>query len=215
MGLSSILAAIRTMGNTRVEEIKQEAQVQADELLASARSEAQEIEKQAYLTAVMPASKERARIIHHARLDAMRLVGNLREQLVDTAMEGACDRLGNIRNDDIYITVLGRLTKEALGELQRSLGDMQSAILDADPRDQALLESILLDLGVDLQVNYSLSCWGGLIAKSDDGKVVVINTLESRLARATPYLRPYLAALFENEIPASQMEEVSEKVKVN
>lgn len=215
MGLSSILAAIRTMGNTRVEEIKQEAQVQADELLASARSEAQEIEKQAYLTAVMPASKERARIIHHARLDAMRLVGNLREQLVDTAMEGACDRLGNIRNDDIYITVLGRLTKEALGELQRSLGDMQSAILDADPRDQALLESILLDLGVDLQVNNSLSCWGGLIAKSDDGKVVVINTLESRLARATPYLRPYLAALFENEIPASQMEEVSEKVKVN
>jgi len=215
VGLSAILTSIRTLGDSRVEEIKQHAQAQADELLAVARLEAQEIEKQAYLTAVMPAHKERARIIHHARLDAMRFVGNLREQLVDAAMDQTCDRLGNIRKDTVYPTVLGRLTKEALAELQSSLGDIHNASLDADPRDQALLESILFDCGIELKVNYSLSCWGGMIAKSDDGRVVVINTLEARLERATPYLRPYLAALFEKEIPVSQLEQVSEKVKVN
>jgi vacuolar-type H+-ATPase subunit E/Vma4 len=44
-----------------------------------------------------------------------------------------------------------------------------------------------------------MDCWGGVVAKSEDGCIVIINTLEARLERATPYLRRYLAALFESE----------------
>jgi vacuolar-type H+-ATPase subunit E/Vma4 len=57
----------------------------------------------------------------------------------------------------------------------------------------------LTDLGLTLPINYNLDCWGGLIAQSEDGRVVVINTLETRLERAIPYLRRYLAALYEEE----------------
>lgn len=215
MGLEAILTAIRTLGDSRVEEIKRQAQIQADELMASARMEAKGIEKQAYLTAVMPASKERARIVHHARLDALRFVGNLREQLVDTAMERACDRMENIREDPVYPAVLRRLMREALSELQHSLEDIQNAVLNADPRDRPLMGEILSGLDIELKVNYGLNCWGGLLARSEDGRVVVINTLEERLERANSYLRPYLSALFEAEVPSSQLEAITEKVEVN
>jgi len=56
-----------------------------------------------------------------------------------------------------------------------------------------------------------LDCWGGLVAKSEDGRIVVINTLEERLERATPFLRRYLAAFFENEQLESEASRVVER----
>jgi hypothetical protein len=40
-----------------------------------------------------------------------------------------------------------------------------------------------------------------MILQSEDGCIVVINTLEARLERAIPHLRQRLAALFENDQP--------------
>ena len=71
--------------------------------------------------------------------------------------------------------------------------------LEADPRDRELVEQFIGDMRLNLSVEYGLNCWGGLIAKSSDGRVVIINTLEARFNQAAPYLRSYLAALFENQ----------------
>ncbi len=103
-----------------------------------------------------------------------------------------------------------RLTQEALDELAGSLEKPGKARLEADPRDQEQLESILSGIGLNLEVSYCLNCWGGIVAKSQDGQVVVINTLEARLERAAPYLRRYLAALFESEHPESETSQVVE-----
>jgi vacuolar-type H+-ATPase subunit E/Vma4 len=97
--------------------------------------------------------------------------------------------------------MLRRLMDGALAELRGSLREEKQARLEADPRDRVLLESILLNMGLDPPVSYEIDCWGGLIAKSEDGRVVVLNTLEARLERATPYLRRYLGALFGGEQP--------------
>jgi vacuolar-type H+-ATPase subunit E/Vma4 len=91
--------------------------------------------------------------------------------------------------------VLARLTDEAMAALQ---GSPAGAQLEADPRDRVLLESILRELDAQLTVKYNLECWGGVIAKSSDERVVVLNTLESRLEQATPYLHRHLAAWFES-----------------
>ena len=66
-------------------------------------------------------------------------------------------------------------------------------------RDKELLEHVLGEMGLNLSVEYSLNCWGGLIAKSSDSRVVIINTLEARFNRALPFLRRHLAASFENQ----------------
>jgi vacuolar-type H+-ATPase subunit E/Vma4 len=93
--------------------------------------------------------------------------------------------------------VLRRLTQEAVAEL--ASGGTEKIELVADPRDETLLQNINQELNLDLPVSHELNCWGGLVAKSEDGRVVVVNTFESRLERATVYLRHHLASLFEHE----------------
>jgi vacuolar-type H+-ATPase subunit E/Vma4 len=63
--------------------------------------------------------------------------------------------------------------------------------------DEPQICLILNDLGVHLQVVTSLHGWGGVVLTSGDERVVVDNTLESRLERATSFLRQDLLAFIE------------------
>ena len=197
MGLQAILEKIRALGDAQVQEIEANTQSQVNAILAQAQMEAQQIEEDSCATASAPAVAERARILHRARLESLRIAGDLREDLVDAALASARERLASFRSDSSYPAVLRALTEEALAEL--ALGRAGKAQVLADPRDRALLESILGDLKLGLPVSYELNCWGGLIAKSEDGRVVAINTFESRLERVTAFLCRHLAALFEEE----------------
>lgn len=199
MSLEAILQAIHLSGETQVQEIEKRACNQANELLENARQEAQKIEEDVCSKEILPAYRERARIIHQARSESLRLVGNAREVLVDKALDRARGHLAGIRSDPVYPAVLRKLIQETLNELEETLEDIQLSQLQADPRDRALLEEILGDTQPDLPVEYNVDCWGGVIAKSGDGRVVIINTLEARFSRAAPFLRRYLAALFENQ----------------
>ena len=205
MSLHAILETIRISGEAKAQELEIRAYTQAGEILANAQLDAEGIQAQACASALEPASKARARIIHRARLESLQLTGNTRKELVDAALEQTHGRLAGIRTDPIYPTVLRRLLQEALSELDRSGQETRqdqpaiAACLEADPRDQPLLERLLQEIELDLQVSYLLECWGGLIASSQNGRIVAINTLEARLEKITPYLRSYLAALFEAE----------------
>ena len=198
MSLQAILGKIRAVGDEQIQEIERNAQSQASEILAQARMEAEQVEEDASVNASVPAIAERARIIHRARLDALRIIGSVRENLVDTAITRTREHLASFRADSTYPMVLRTLTKEALEQLTSSEGDRKYQLL-ADPRDKVLMEEILKDQNPNISVRYELNCWGGLIAQSEDGRVVVINTLESRLGQATQFLRQHLAASFEEE----------------
>lgn len=198
MGLDAILQAIHLAGEAQIQAIEQQAINQANEVLAIAQEEAHRIEEDVCAKEVMPAYQERARIIHQARSESLRIVGNAREVLVDKALDRARGYLAGIRSDTVYDVVLHRLIRETLAELEETPEDILTSQLEADPRDRRLLGRILSDMGVDLPVEYELECWGGVIAKSGDGRVVIINTLDARFNRAAPFLRRYLAALFED-----------------
>jgi vacuolar-type H+-ATPase subunit E/Vma4 len=207
MSLDAILAEIRAAGAAEIREIEMQAQSRVREILASARIDAQQVEEQTCLEVVSPAYKERARILHKARLEALRLTGGMRESLVDAALDRTRGRLASIRNDRVYPSVLCQLTEEAIEEIQNTLENSKdelrdgNILLEVDPHDDELMENVFLNLLKTLPIRYILESWGGLIAKSEDTLVVVTNTLEARLERATPYLRHHLAALFEEEIP--------------
>lgn len=201
MSLSAILKAIHDAGEAQIREVENRVQIQVHEVLADIQAEARRALEEARAAASTPAVGERARILHHARLEALRIVGDVRETLVDTALDQARGRLASIRLDTCYPAVLRRLTEEAFDELGVSIEEIGKTRVEADRRDRSLMERILFDLGLDLPVSYELDCWGGLIVRSEDGRVVIVNTLEARLERATPYLRRHLAALFEDGTP--------------
>ena len=198
MSLQAILDRIEAAGEEQTKTIERETQAQIGEILARAHMEAEQIEKVACAASRAPAARERARILHHARLEALRLVGNVREEMVDSALSQTREQLANIRTTPLYADVLHQLTIEALTELAAPKRN-ENVELVADPRDQTVLKNILPKLDLDLHVSYDLTSWGGLIAKSGDERVVAINTLETRLERATPFLRGHLASLFEVE----------------
>jgi len=199
LSLSAILDAIHSAGKAQVQEIEKSRDLRIQEIMDHAGVDVEKIGKEAEVAAVAPAFGERAKIIHHARLKTLHIIGDVRESMVDTALDQAKGRLSGIRTDTAYPEVLRCLTKEAIAELQQSLKETWEFHLEADPRDRELLECILSDEELNTSVNYTLDVWGGLIAKSQDNRVVVINTLEARLERANPFLRRYLAAFFETE----------------
>lgn len=204
MGLQAILDAIQASGEAQAREIEISAQAKVREILAEARSEARRLRKEAREASAAPATEEQARILHQARFEALQTVGTVCKELVDATLCQARRRLANIRMESIYHTVLLQLTEEALIALNGSLIETGQTRLEVDPRDRELLESILRDLRLRFPVDDVLNCQGGLIARSNDGRVVVNNTLEARLERATPDLRNQLAALFEDGQPENQ-----------
>lgn len=197
MSLEAILAAITSAGERQVEGIERRACDEAEVILADARKEAEKVRQDACTRAVAPAYREHARILHRARLLNLRTVGDAREAAIDAGFEHARRCLAEVRAKANYPATLRRLTEEALDDLRGSLEDVSRAHLEVDARDEELMARILDDLGLELEVHGRLQCWGGLVAYSEDSCIVVINTLESRLERATPFLRRDLAAFFE------------------
>lgn len=199
MSLPAILEKIRESGREQVRGVEDRARAAAEDILAQAQAEARQIEAEAAERAAAPGVAERARILHRARMDSLRIVGEVKEDLLDDALAAARARLASIRADSSYPGVLRALIREALNEL--SSEGKENVQLDADPRDKTLIENFLNESGLNVAVHFSLAGWGGVIARSMDSKVVVINTLEARLERITPFLRGRLAALFEREQP--------------
>lgn len=199
MSLEAILEAIHAAGEVEVREIEASAREEIEEILAQSEAEIQRLREEDRSTMSVRGARERARIIYRARLGAMKVVGDTRRALVDTALERTRDRLACVRTDPVYPAVLRCLTIEALVALEGSLEAAGSASLAADPRDKALLASILADLDLAVPVSYELVTWGGVTVRSQDGRIAVVNTLEARFERATPYLRRLMDALFQEE----------------
>jgi vacuolar-type H+-ATPase subunit E/Vma4 len=209
MSLHVILEAIRASGEAKVREIESRAYAQMHEMIANARLEAERMQEQACASSLEPAYRERARIVHRARLEAMQITGNTRKELVDASLEQVRGRLAGFRTDPRYPDVMRNLLREALSELSGSEWEPTtsgSAYLEADPCDRPLLEALLQEMYLNLPVSYTIQCWGGLIACNENGRVVVINTLEARLERAVPYLRSQLAAFLEDESVVAVMD---------
>src|SRR5512139_861165 len=154
MSLQAILDKIRASGETKVKEIESNAQSQVNELLVQARMDAGQIEQDSLAAASAPAVAERARILHRARLESLRIVGDVREDLVDTAISRARERLASFRRDSSYQAVLFALTREALAELPS--GGAEQVELLADPRDETVVDHIISDLKLNAPVTFEL-----------------------------------------------------------
>jgi vacuolar-type H+-ATPase subunit E/Vma4 len=199
MSLSAIITAIQASGDSQVRKIESDFLTQCNEILADAHSQAEQVKAEAYSNAIEPAYRELARSHQRGRLQSLQIIGNARKEFVETAFDQLQERLAMEREQDHYSKILRQLVEEAIQELEKSLSSKEVIRIEADPRDRDVMESIINQMGLHFPVNYVLNCWGGLIAKSEDNRIVVINTLETRLERATSYLQRYLAVVFESD----------------
>jgi V/A-type H+-transporting ATPase subunit E len=196
MSLEAVLAAIRDSGEDQVREIEAAAHAEVQNTTAQNKSENQRLRQEAREKASALGAAERARILNQARLEAQSVINDVREELIDSALDDALKSLARLRKDPLYKDMSRHLIEETLAQIAGSLQENEKPQLEADPRDKALFKRILSNLKLKFNVDYDLDCLGGLIARSEDGRVVVINTVDARLARATPYLRRSLGVIF-------------------
>lgn len=197
MSLEVILASIESSGEAEIDRLRSEAESRAQQILEAAERKAAIVREEARRAALWPATAERARRLHQAKLEALRTVGEIRNQLIETTLSETRRHLADLHADPDYPLILRRLIAEAVDALGEAELHNGRVVLEIDPQDERLIRHILDDLGVDVQVVSSLHGWGGIVVTSSDGRVVVNNTLESRLERATPFLCQDLAAFLE------------------
>ena len=212
MSLEAILAAIEASGEAERARWRVEAEQRAQHIRDEAERRAAIVREEARRAAIQPAAGERARRLYQARQEALHRVGETRARLVEAVLAETHQRLAHLRADPDYPSILRRLLEEAvsaLGEEEQGIRGCQAfsdearnngqALLEADPRDEALLRRLLDERSLGLPMALSLDGWGGVVIRSGDRRIVVINTLEARLERATPFLRRELSTVFESE----------------
>ena len=197
MSLNAILEAIRASGQAEVAGIEAQAQAQAETILAQAQAEAERLQQGARATGMSQAKREEDRVLLEVRSQVLKIVGEARQALVEQTLARTRQQLADLRATSTYPAVLRHLTVEALDELYPCLEGGERVCLRADQRDQELLGPFLAEHFPDMLVNYDLDCWGGIIAQSEDGRIVAINTLQARFERGRPHLQRHMAILFE------------------
>ena len=204
MALADILQDIEREADAEVARIGDEARREADRLVAAARSAADRDASELDEVRGAAFDEERRRLLILARTEATDALRGAREQLAEWVLERVRDRLGGVRAEPAYPAVLRALLDEALGALP------DARTIAVDRRDVDLAETLVAQLDPagarGLRVTPALETWGGVEVAAADPRLVR-DTLEERLARATPYLRPLLADLLRDGA-SGRLEEV-------
>ena len=187
MGLEDILHAMEEEAEGEIAEIVAEAEATAEKMMAEAQERAGQIMERHRQELTPTLSAEEARIMNEARLEALKAVMQTREELIDGAFRAAQEQLRDLRSRADYPEILERWLQEVVEELGEDL------VVDVGQGDVELVRSMLEGMGVRATVSSGLDSAGGLSATSGDGRILVVNTIDSRLDNAHQSLRREVA----------------------
>jgi vacuolar-type H+-ATPase subunit E/Vma4 len=175
-------------------EIRRKAEEAAKAIKCDARTRAAELRKSRMDAAVLAAGDEHNRTLYAVKNELNKEITSLKYRLFDRAFTWAGQSLRDFRGSEGYSGCYGQLLSEALGEL----GD-GDPVLHIDLRDESLCRALLAIMDLHCEISPDLQTAGGLIASTRDGKVVVSNTIESRLEQAKDRLKLDIFALLYGE----------------
>lgn len=187
---SELIAILEKEASAEIERVLADARVQADHLITEARKEAQaylEAQRQ-HLDAERKAA--RAKALSAAQVRASALVLQTKDRAASEVFAKADAELAGIQQDKAkYPAVLRGLIREAANGLGNRV------VIEVRPRDLDLTRHAVRELKLDAEVKPSEEVSGGARATTGDGRLVVENTLTSRVERVKPLLISEVAAL--------------------
>lgn len=178
--ISEILSEAKARANKIEKEYKERADLQYEKIVKQAEKNARE-----YLT----------REIAHSKVEANARIMKARTEILESAMQALMKRIELLATSDRYPALLERMTVEAI----KSLGE-EKVNLKFNSRDRELFKKIEREIELkfkDVTVNVSeesAPITGGLIAESEDKRLVVKNNLEEKVVE---YREKLALSLFE------------------
>lgn len=122
---------------------------------------------------------ERNRRFYAATRENRASLAGLKNAVYDQAFTRAESILAGLREDPGYPEIFRSLMEEAF-----RIFSGENGIFHVDPRDENLARKCMQDLGLAGDVVPDLTSLGGLAVSTPEGTISILNTLESRLAKA-------------------------------
>lgn len=179
--------------------LEREASAEREKVLAEARAQAEAIRAEARREAAALLTSTRARLEAEARaalikaqstthLRAASTVLQAKEAQITRVFSAAEADLARLASDaQRYPAALRLFLEEALA------GVHSSAVVTVNPADQTVVAGLIRLAGRDATVRPDPALQGGVRVSSSDGRLVITNTLTSRLERARPGLAAQVA----------------------
>ena len=201
LDLSSRLVEIGTEG--LLEALAKEAQEEQQTLLAQARAEAQEIIEKAHrearefkehsrAAAESEMASERLQVLGGANLKAADLLLRTKEVLLAKAFEDAEVELGKRMEGRDGDRLLLKLIEEALPDLGEPFA------LEVSLEDLGVVQAFLKERNLQAEVRANAEIRHGAKLISGDGRLVILNTFDARMERASTRLRVEVGKLLFN-----------------
>jgi V/A-type H+/Na+-transporting ATPase subunit E len=190
--LTDLLIAMEESTDERINGIIKQAHQDAEEIKRTAEEKAETIKKSYLDSAEKSFESERNKLIYNAKSDIKMDVIKAKDATIQSAFVEAQKNLDDLRDHESYKGRFKSMIQEAMHELGGG-----KARLHIDGRDENLCKQILDELNENSEIVVDLTSAGGLNVSTRDEKVVVFNTIESRLDRAKEFLeRQVFATLY-------------------
>ncbi len=188
-----MLKTLEEEGRKEQEKIIAKAKERAKAIMDKAKKEAEEIKQGEIDNALIPLSGERAKLLNDARLHVKKEVIQTKEEGVRQVYQKVQDKLAKLHKSSDYPKLFERMIKEATKGIN---GQVEIQVCD---KDADLAKKILTKLKIKANLKGGLDSLGGLVLKTSQGKVVIHNTLESRMEKAKQYFKADLMQIIYEE----------------
>ncbi len=180
---------------TFIEDIQTTACEEVSEILKKAEKEAACITRDAEQTGKMKGEKHRELAEKKIESEKIKALFSVRSEVkakltkekynaFESCFDSATRELQSIRSHDNYLGFFTTMLQEALTEL-----DEPDPVIHIDPKDDAVCNASLRELKASYTVVPDINTAGGVWVRSADGKIIVRNTIESRLERGREFLK--------------------------
>ena len=184
MPYEDLLAALKANAQERMKEIRDRAEAEALKIRRDAEERAQGI-RSAYLEEAGRAVQlEKGKLISRVGAEKRMAYTKAKEDLFQQVFDQAARRMASVRDHQGYRLLLKKLVGEVMEELPA-----EEIRVHIDPRDEPLCREVLREMKRNCEVVTDLTTIGGLNATTADERLMIFNTLESRLERARELMK--------------------------
>jgi vacuolar-type H+-ATPase subunit E/Vma4 len=186
MAIEDILQALDDQAQADSDAVVAEAEAHAQLIIEDGHHAAEEIHANFRRQVERVARADAAKIVNSARLGSKMEVSSAKGFGVQSVLEAARGRLGEVRSSD-YDRLFDALAAEAL------VGASGAVTIHVAPEDAERAQRAAATAGVTADVAADLETAGGIVVESEGGRIVRRNTLEDRLERVGQMLQADIA----------------------